>query len=205
MRRFDEMTRTCDSAWAVPADRRANVAIRAANVLYVLRHQGDSAQADAFTTRLLAALATRTAPEAESTRGRSERAAVLIAARRWAELEALTDSMTRGGDDRVPTLRWRGVALAALGRREEALAVARRLEHPTRPVQPTDGCSLAWTVCRTAARAEILAVLGQRAEAAGLLEDRMYRIFVNSFADWGLLGEWLRGEPTFEEYVRRRG
>jgi len=55
------------------------------------------------------------------------------------------------------------------------------------------------------ARAEILAVLGQRAEAGGLLEPRMYRIFVNSFADWGLVGERLRGEPTFEEYVRRRG
>jgi len=55
------------------------------------------------------------------------------------------------------------------------------------------------------ARAEILAVLGQRAEAGGLLEPRMYRIFVNSFADWGLVGERLSGEPTFEAYVRRRG
>jgi hypothetical protein len=80
------------------------------------------------------------------------------------------------------------------------------LEHPTRPVQPQDACSLAvWGVCRTEARAEILAMLGQRAEAAALLEDRMYRIFLNWFADWGLLGERLRGERSFEAFVRTRG
>jgi len=55
------------------------------------------------------------------------------------------------------------------------------------------------------ARAEILSALGQRAEAAALLEDRMYRIFLNWFAEWGILGERLSGEPTFEAYVRRRG
>ena len=205
MRHFDEMTRTFDSAWAAPPDRRVGVAARAAPVLYVLRHQGDSAQAETFGARLLAALDTRTAPEATSPRGRSERAAVLMATHRWAELEALTDSMTRAGDDHVPTLEARGVALAALGRREDAIAVARRLEHPTRPVQPADGCSLAWRVCRTAARATILAMLGQRAESASLLEDRMYRIYLNWFADWGLLGELLRGEPAFDAYVRGRG
>ncbi len=106
---------------------------------------------------------------------------------------------------RVPTLKARGVALAALGRRDEAMAVARRLEHSIRPVQPQDACSLAWPVCRTEARAEILATLGQRAEAAALLEDRMYRMLVNWFADWGLLGERLRGEPSFEAFVRTRG
>jgi hypothetical protein len=205
LRRFDEMTRTVDAAWALPAERRAGAARRAARVLYVLRHQGDSAQAEALGARLLAALATRTAPEAATARGRTERAGVLMATRRWADLEALTDSMTRAGDDRVPTLEARGVALAALGRREEAMAVASRLEHPTRPVRPEDGCSLAWRVCRTASRVMILAMLGQRAEAAALLEDRMYRIFVNSFADWDLLGEQLRGEPAFEAYVRGRG
>ena len=105
----------------------------------------------------------------------------------------------------MPTLEARGVALAALGRREEALAVARRLEHPTRPVNPTDGCPGTWNVCRTASRAVILAVLGQRAEAAALLEDRMYRVFINTFAEWGVLGEWLRGEPTFEAFARVRG
>jgi serine/threonine protein kinase len=99
----------------------------------------------------------------------------------------------------------RGVALAALGRRDEAMEVASRLEHPTRPVRPEDGCSLAWRVCRTASRVMILAILGQRAEAAALLEDRMYRIFLNWFADWDLLGERLRGEPAFEAYVRQRG
>ena len=83
--------------------------------------------------------------------------------------------------------------------------MARRLEHPTRPVEQQDRWSLAWRVCRTAAQATILAMLGQRAEAAALLEDRMYRIFVNWFADWGLLGERLRGEPAFEAYVRWRG
>ena len=205
MRRFDEMNRAFDSAWAEPSERRATVASRAAPVLYVLRHQGDSAQAEAFAARLLAALATRTAPEAVSVIGRGERAAVLMASRRWAELDALTDSMTRAGDDRVPTLKARGVALAALGRRDEAMAVANRLEHPTRPVQTQDACSLAWPVCRTEARAEILATLGQRAEAAALLEDRMYRMLVNWFAEWGLLGERLRGEPAFEAYVKPRG
>jgi hypothetical protein len=174
-------------------------------VLYVLRHQGDSAQAQAFAARVLAALATRAEPEAASAQGRGERAAVLLASHRWAELDTLTDSMTRAGDDRVPTLKARGVALAALGRRDEAMAVARRLEHPTRPVQPQDACSLGWPVCRTEARAEILATLGQRAEAAALLEDRMYRMLVGSFAEWGLLGERLRGEPAFEAFVRTRG
>jgi hypothetical protein len=50
-----------------------------------------------------------------------------------------------------------------------------------------------------------MATLGQRAEAAALLEDRMYRILVSSVADWGLLGERLRGEPAFEAFVRTRG
>ena len=45
----------------------------------------------------------------------------------------------------------------------------------------------------------------QRAEAASLLDDRMYRIFINTFAEWGVLGEWLRGEPTFEDFARIRG
>jgi len=205
MRRFDEMTRAFDSAWAEPPERRARVTSRAAPVLYVLRHQGDSAQAEAFTARLFAALATRTAAEAASVIGRGERAAVLMASRRWAELGALTDSMTRAGDDRVSTLKARGVALAALGRRDEALAVARRLEHPTRPVQAQDECSLAWPVCRTEARVEILATLGQRAEAAALLDDRMYRMLINWFNDWGLLGERLRGEPSFDAFTRTRG
>ena len=48
-------------------------------------------------------------------------------------------------------------------------------------------------------------MLGQRAEAAALLEDRMYQIFLDWFADWGLLGERLRGEPAFEAYVKPRG
>jgi hypothetical protein len=127
-----------------------------------------------------------------------------MAMHRWVELDALTDSMVRVGDDRVPTLEARGVALAALGRRAEAMAVAGRLEKPTRPVGPTDGCSLAWAVCRNASRATILAMLGQRAGATALLEDRMYAGFVGWYADWGLLGESLRGEPAFEEYIRPR-
>jgi hypothetical protein len=127
-----------------------------------------------------------------------------MAMHRWAELDALTDSMVRAGDDRVPTLEARGVALAALGRRLEAMSVVGRLEHPTRRVEPKDGCSLAWAVCRTASRATILAMLGRRAEAMAILNDRMYRIFVNWYADFGLLGELLRGEPAFEEYIRPR-
>jgi hypothetical protein len=54
-------------------------------------------------------------------------------------------------------------------------------------------------------RVEILAMLSQRAEAAALLEDRMYLMLVNWFADWRLLGKRLRGEPAFEAFVRTRG
>jgi hypothetical protein len=204
MRRFDEMNRVFDSVWAESPDRRAGVFPHSAFVLYVLRHQGDSAEATAFGARLFAALASRTPSEANSPRGWGDRAALLMAMHRWAELDALTDSMVRAGDDRVPTLEARGVALAALGRRLEAMSVVGRLEHPTRRVEPKDGCSLAWAVCRTASRATILAMLGRRAEAMAILNDRMYRIFVNWYADFGLLGELLRGEPAFEEYIRPR-
>jgi hypothetical protein len=205
MRRYDEMRHAFDSAWASPPERRAGVAARAAFVLYVLRHQGDSAQADTLSVQLLAALGQRAAPEADSPNGQAERATVLMAMRRWAELDTLTAAMARAGDDRRPTLEARGVALAALGRRAEATAILTRLEHPSRPVGPQDNCSLTWRFCRTASRAKILAMLGQRAEATALLEDRMYRIFVNWFADWDILGEQLRGDPAFEEFVRLRG
>jgi hypothetical protein len=66
-------------------------------------------------------------------------------------------------------------------------------------------CAAAGRVCRTEARVEILATLGQRAEAASLFEDRMYRMLFNWCADLGLLGERLRGEPAFEAYVKPRG
>ena len=33
----------------------------------------------------------------------------------------------------------------------------------------------------------------------------MYRVFINTFAEWGVLGEWLRGEPTFEAFARVHG
>src|SRR5262249_52317213 len=134
MRRFDEMHRVFDSVWAESPERRAGVFPQSASVLYVLRHQGDSVQAAAFGTRFLAALTSRTPSEANPPRGQSDRAAVLMAMHRWVDLGALTDSMVRSGDDRVPTLEARGVALAALGRRPEAMAVAGRLEHPTRAV-----------------------------------------------------------------------
>ena len=33
----------------------------------------------------------------------------------------------------------------------------------------------------------------------------MYRIYVNWFPDWALLGEQPRGEPAFEAFVKQRG
>jgi hypothetical protein len=61
--------------------------------------------------------------------------------------DSLRDRMTRGA---APVAEAVGI-LRGIARRATAI------------VQPQDGCSLGWPVCRTEARVEIVARLGQRA------------------------------------------
>jgi len=200
--RFDEMNRLIDEAYTLSPDVRGSGAMAGSRAMYELRWHGHADSADALGARLLAQLVTRPQPGASADALVHDRGELLLAAHRWSELLALTDSLAVGYPDNVLRLRNRGVALAMLGRRAEAEAIDQALERSTRPIVPADGCGF-WAVCRRAARAQIAAALGDKARAMGLIDPWSFR--TNYEAHFELLGELLKDYPPFQALIKPKG
>lgn len=162
-----------------------------------LRALGHGEHADRLMQRGLDWFASR--PPTES---RFERGQALHSAGRWADADTLfaalienaraTDSSTY-----LNYLGYRGVSLARLGRRNEALELSRRLEQTDAPGVLRTGYGTAW-------RAAIASALGD-AEALGLLGDAFrngypYGIPVHQDPWW----DPLRKDPAFRTLVRPR-
>jgi hypothetical protein len=200
--RLAEADRAIDDAFRLGPDLRSSAALVGAMTMYELRWHGHVGAADSLGARLLARLDARPASEAETERGRWDRAVVLMATHRWKELGALTDSMAPGDRGNVEVLRLRGVARAMQGDRAGAEAIDQALEQDQRPIRPADRCAF-WAVCRRTARAYIAAALGDQPRAVSLIDGWVFR---NAFeAHFDLLGELLRDYPPFQELARPGG
>ena len=191
-----------EEALKLPRDLRVSAALTGAMTLYELRWHGYAGAADSLGAQLLAWLDARPAAEAGTERGRHDRAMVLMATRRWRELEAVTDSMARGDPGNVEVMRLRGVALAMQGKRAEAAAIDQGLERDTRPIRPADQCKF-YFVCRRAARAYIAAALGDKARAVTLIDVWVFRTDIEAHFD--LLGELLKDYAPFQEIAKPGG
>jgi tetratricopeptide (TPR) repeat protein/tRNA A-37 threonylcarbamoyl transferase component Bud32/TolB-like protein len=136
--------------------RAADDGNRAAAVALELRAHGHAEAADAAAQRAIDWYAAVPATDQRGNRG-----GALYVAGRWAEAEALFAALLGTQPENPTYLRRRGVALAKLGRRDEALEMGRRLEAlHGRP--NIDGVHVA-------GQAEIAAALGERDEAVRLL------------------------------------
>jgi tRNA A-37 threonylcarbamoyl transferase component Bud32 len=200
--RLDEVDRALEEALRLPRDLRVSAALTGAMTLYELRWHGHTGAADSLGTRLLTWLNARPVAEAETERGRHDRAVVLMATRRWRELEAVTNSMAPGDPGNVEVLRLRGVALAMQGQRAAAEAIEHVLERDTRPIRPVDQCAF-WAVCRRVARAYIAAALGDQARAVTLTDGWPFRY--DTEAHFDLLGELLRDYAPFQALAKPAG
>jgi tRNA A-37 threonylcarbamoyl transferase component Bud32 len=200
--RLEEVDRALGEALRLPRDLRVSAALTGAMTVYELRWHGHTGAADSLGTRLLTWLDARPAAEAETERGRHDRAVLLMATRRWRELEAVTDSMAPGDPGNVEVLRLRGVALAMQGQRAAAEAIEQALERDTRPIRPVDQCAF-WAVCRRVARAYIAAALGDQARAITLTDGWPFRY--DTEAHFDLLGELLREYAPFQALARPAG
>lgn len=200
--RLEDANRLLDEAFGIGADMRSSPYRTATLTMYELRWHGHSATADSLGARLLKRLASRPAGEAENRQGQLDRADVLMATHRWGDLLALTDSMATGDSDNIETLRFRGVALAMTGKRNDALAIEQLLARDNRPARPVDRCNF-WAVCRRAARAYIAAALGDSARAVSLIDGWVFRSDFEAHFDQ--LGEWLREYGPFQDLARPGG
>jgi tetratricopeptide (TPR) repeat protein len=125
---------------------------------------------------------------------RFERAKVLYWAERWSDADTLFSALIAEAPTNVEYRGFRGVALAHLGRREEALETARWLERLDRPF--LSGAHTRW-------RAAIAATLGDREGAVRLLE-QAYHEGMRLGHDHRREPEWetLRDYRPYEEFVR---
>ena len=206
LRRGDEAERVLDDAWTLPSDLGVTVAAIAARTIRFLRLAGDSARAERLGVRVLVRLDARPATESQGPAGRDDRMRVLVALRRWPAVVAITDSMAREGIVALPMSVARGVALALLGRRAEAIAIEARLAADRRPIGSVDQCSTGFRTCRAAARATLRAALGDRAGAMVLIEGENPRWYFDAEATGGvMLDELLRGYPAWERWKASRG
>ncbi|MGH7552352.1 MAG: protein kinase domain-containing protein, partial [Longimicrobiales bacterium] len=167
----------------------------ATNVALELRAHGEGEHADRFIQRALEWFASRSPSEY-----RFERGLAFIAAGLWADADTLFSGVVRDAPATdnptyIGYLGYSGVALANLGRRDDALEWSRRLERITgRPVLTSYG---------TAARAAIAAALGDGDGAIRLLNDAFqhgypYDIFMHQSPWW----DPLRKMRDFEALVR---
>jgi tetratricopeptide (TPR) repeat protein/tRNA A-37 threonylcarbamoyl transferase component Bud32/TolB-like protein len=142
-----------------------------------LRAHGHREAAEAVLRRAI----DRYAPQ-PSNEQRDNRAYAFYAAERWAEAETILAELLNTQPDNPTYLRRRGVALAKLGRRDEAVEMARRL----------DGLQGRPNIRGThvAAQAEIAAALGDREEALRLLR----RAFDEGYA-YGIV---IHREPAYD-------
>jgi tetratricopeptide (TPR) repeat protein len=185
------LTRVAD----LPPPGSLALGMLAINAALELRAHGHAERAERFIERGIAWFAGR--PPGEN---RSERGQAFIAAERWADADTVFAGMIRDAavtDNSIylSHLGYRGVALAHLGRHDEALELSRRLENiPGRAVLASYG---------SAARAAIAAALGQPEPAIRLLNDAFqhgypYDIFMHQSPWW----EPLRNEAGFKALVR---
>lgn len=200
--RLPEADSMIEQGFSFAPEIRVSATQAGAKLLFELRWHGHRGAADSLGSRLLARLAMRPAAEASSEAGRRDKAELLMATYRWAELLALTDSMAPGDTGNVDVLRFRGVALAKLGRRAEALAIEQQLERDTRPIRPSDRCAF-WAVCRRTARAFIAAALGDQARAVSLIDGWVFRY--DASAHFELVGELLKDFPAFQLLTKPAG
>ena len=200
--RLAEAERMIEQGFNLAPDIRFSATQAGARLVYELRWHGHAGAADSLGAWLLTRLAARPAAVADGEPGRHDQAELLVATHHWAELSALTDSMAAGDAGNVDVLRFRGVALAMLGRRTEAQAIEQQLERDSRPIRPSDRCTF-WAVCRRAARAFIAAALGDKARAVTLFDKWVFRYDVT--AHFELVGELLHDYPPFLEMSKPAG
>jgi tetratricopeptide (TPR) repeat protein len=122
----------------------------------VIHPVGHDEASRAATDRALAWFAARPATELRHHRGR-----VFYYARHWSDADTLFEALSAEAPDSLDFRGYRGVALAHLGRTEEALEIGRWLEALNG--RYLRGAHTRW-------RAAIAAALGDRAEAVRLLE-----------------------------------
>jgi predicted Zn-dependent protease len=158
-----------------------------------LRAHGRPQAALALNERLLAWLATRSA--AEAARLRPERGAALYVASQWAEAAAVFDSLSAEHPDSVAFLAWRGRVAARRGDRATAQQVSEQLGALTRPYL---------FGANTRARADIAAILGDKATAVQLLRDAIAQGERTAFLEDGIDFDGLRDYPPFRELLRPR-
>ena len=178
----------------LPPPGSAALGTLAINAALELRAHGHAERADRFIEVGMEWFESR--PPAEH---RSERGQAFLAAGRWADADTLFAGVIRAAtaaDNPAysRSLGDRGVALARLGRHDEALEVSRRLERiPGRPVLTSYG---------TAARAAIAAARGDSEGAIRLLGDAFqhgypYDISMHQSPWW----DPLRNEPAFRALI----
>ena len=153
---------------------------------------GNTAASNAVMDRALAWFSARPADELRDHRGLT-----FYYARRWSDADTLFEALSREAPDNVDYRGIRGVALAHLGRTDEAMEISRWLE--ARDGRYLVGVHTKW-------RAAIAAALGDRAEAVRLLEQ--------AFQEGMRLGHFHRREPEwdsledyrpYQEFLRPRG
>lgn len=137
------------------------------------------------------------------TESRYERGQALHAAGRWADADTLFAGLIEGArvtdnSTYLNYLGYRGVSLARLGRRDEALAVSRRLELTSAPGVLRIGYGTAW-------RAAIATALGDKETALAMLGDAFrngypYGIQIHQDPWW----DPLRKDPAFRTLARPR-
>jgi tetratricopeptide (TPR) repeat protein len=157
-----------------------------------LRAHGHQVAADAVMQRALQWYAERPATDERPARGNA-----WYNARRWSDADTLYAALLGGAPENVTYLRRRGVALARLGRREEALVMARRLE--ALHGRPNLGA------LHIAGQAEIAASLSERNEAVRLLSrafDAGYDYNIVLHRDPAYDG--MRGYAPWDNLVRPR-
>jgi tetratricopeptide (TPR) repeat protein len=121
----------------------------------------------------------------------------LYHAERFADAYLIFDSLVTADPDNVTLIGFLGTTAAHLGRRDEAMAIDRRLENTDQPY--LEGEHTRW-------RASIAAVLGDSEAAVRLLhralrEGRAYGVWMHRAPDF----ESLRDYPPFQELMRPKG
>jgi tetratricopeptide (TPR) repeat protein len=158
-----------------------------------LRAHGRPQAALALNQRLLRWLATL--PAADAGRLRAERGAALYVASRWAEAAAVFDSLSAEHPDSVAFLGWRGRVAARRGDRATAQQISAQLGALTRPYLFGSN---------TRARADIVAILGDKETAVQLLRDAIAQGELAAFLEDGIDFDGLRDYPPFQELLRPR-